>query len=146
MLKNAIVCINIYFITIPLQASELVMEQLKQLRRVANTSLVDNIPPALNWTFGHLLQMTVICHTPYMCSQKTSCYKPTPCECCLYMIWATMKIPLLICGYAYAPIRWILMTIECKPSLLWMEQQTWRQQDVEQASGIGCGVYVTSCT
>ena len=27
-----------------------------------------------------------------------------------------------------------------------MEQQTWRQQDVKQANGIGCNVYVTSCT
>ena len=39
--------INIYFITIPSQVSELVVERLKLLRRVVNTSLADNIPPML---------------------------------------------------------------------------------------------------
>ena len=43
----------ISFITLPLQASKLVMEQLKQLRKVVDTSLADTIPPALTsdiWT------------------------------------------------------------------------------------------------
>ena len=30
----------------------------------------------------------------------------------------------LICGYVCAQIHWILMTTECNPSLLQMEQQT----------------------
>ena len=53
MLQNAIVCINVAFITIPLQALELVVERLKQPRRIVNTSLADNISPALTsdiWT------------------------------------------------------------------------------------------------
>ena len=51
--NNIVLFINISFITIPLQALELVVERLKLLRRVANTSLADNIPPALTsdiWT------------------------------------------------------------------------------------------------
>ena len=47
MLSIVILFINIPFTTIPLQASELVVERLKLLRRVVNTSLADNIPPAL---------------------------------------------------------------------------------------------------
>ena len=44
---------NISYITLPLQASELVLEQLKQLMKVATTFLADNIAPALTsdiWT------------------------------------------------------------------------------------------------
>ena len=46
---------NISYITLPLQASELVVEQLKQLRKLVNTSLADNIPHVLTldiWTFA----------------------------------------------------------------------------------------------
>ena len=39
--------INISFIAILLQAAKLIMEQMNLLRRVVNTSLADNIPPAL---------------------------------------------------------------------------------------------------
>ena len=38
---------NISYIALPLQASELVLGQLKQLMKVAATSLADNITPAL---------------------------------------------------------------------------------------------------
>ena len=47
MLNIVILFINIPFITIPLQAPEVVVERLKLLRRVVNTSLADNILPAL---------------------------------------------------------------------------------------------------
>ena len=47
MLNIVILFINIPFITIPLQASELVVERLKLPRRVVNISLADNIPPVL---------------------------------------------------------------------------------------------------
>ena len=53
MLNIVILFINIPFITIPLQVLELVVERLKLLRRVVNTSLADNIPPTLTldiWT------------------------------------------------------------------------------------------------
>ena len=46
MLNIVILFINIPVTTIPLQALELVVERLKLLRRVVNTSLADNIPPA----------------------------------------------------------------------------------------------------
>ena len=49
MLNIVILFINIPFITIPLQAPEVVVERLKLLRRVVNTFLADNIPPVLMW-------------------------------------------------------------------------------------------------
>ena len=53
MLNIIILFINISFISIPLQAAELIVERLKLLRRAVNISLADNIPPALTsdiWT------------------------------------------------------------------------------------------------
>ena len=44
---------NMSYITLPFQASKLLVKQLKQLRKVTSTSLADNIPPALTlniWT------------------------------------------------------------------------------------------------
>ena len=44
---------NVSFIKLPLQASKLVVERLKQFRKVVYTSLADNTPPALTldiWT------------------------------------------------------------------------------------------------
>ena len=46
---------NISYSSLPLQALELVMGWLKQLRKEVNTSLADNIPPALTsdiWTYA----------------------------------------------------------------------------------------------
>ena len=52
---------------LPLQASELVVERLKQLKKVVNTSLADSIPPGLtsdiwmsaanNTYLSHTMQM-----------------------------------------------------------------------------------------
>ena len=38
---------NISFITLLLQASKLVVERLKRLRKVVNTALADSIPPVV---------------------------------------------------------------------------------------------------
>ena len=90
--------------------------------------------------------MTVTCHVPCMCWRRSLYCRVTLWEHYLYITYATIRIQFPICGCVCAPTRWTSMMKGCSLSSQRMEQQTWRQRDVKQGSGFGCGAYATSCT